>query len=1449
MQKRINVKSLAILLASGAVLCSGAHFLHGYQVRSNAGILLAQADRAEQEGRLDVATSYLARYVTLAPADIDARAKYALLIANPKKANEPKALLQAFLVLSRTVQLAPDRDDVRRQLVHIAMNPRLRRYTDAAAHLDKLPAKGVLLGLRAVCMEEMGNYRDARLYYEKALTAAPSELDNFVRLASLLRNNADAVRRDKKADVVRKDEKDAKEDTLKVADDVITAMIAANPRNADAYLIRARYRQQTASPVADRDQLRAEVEADLREAQRLTPDAIDVILAIAELERDRGKPTAARDLLCVGIKRYPKEWSLVQALSRVEVLDDKLDAAIAVLRDGLKAMPDQADLLWNYAHLLIRKQQDAEAAEVISRLGKIGMPRPELDYLQARIHFNHQQWLKTTRTLEHVYPLFRRNHDQRKDWFSFNLALECSLMLGICYEQLGDPYRAATAYGRVVAHDPLSIAGRHGQARMSWALGKFDSAEQVYRHLLGQRVVPPAVWVELAQVLIARNQQSQRPDWNRVLQVVAEAEKQPEKSRPSSVTLAVLRAEVMAARNDYDAARRHLEKAADNKQTRPAEVWVGLAGVELRRGNIDEAVAVLDEAVKYVGDHVELRLARARLWARRGGSGAAKALAALGAGIERFGDADQLRLLRVLAEAHGETGDHAAAMRLWRQVAERRENDLGSRFTLFELAIAAGNETAMRQLTEAIREIEGEQEGMLWRFCLACRRIWQAEHGDKTGLVEAANLLKMVGDRRPAWARVPLAQAEIDNLQGRPDAAVANYKRAVQLGEQRPAIIKQLVRFLTDQGHHLAAEEMILKLRAPAPGLLSGVERPAAEVALFKRDYGKALELARAAVPPDSKDYRDHIWLGRVLWATGMVKEAEASLRRALVLAHDVPEPWVALVQHLVRTNDKSQAEAVIHQAEQKLPMGAAMLDMAQCYDMVGKTERARELYEAAFAARPQDVAVLRAMVIHYLRSNRPDDAKVHLHTILRLKNCPASDVAWANRWLAMATAAGGGNQNSLAALSLLGVTSDETPVVPPTAANGDDVRAKIAILANQPGVRKRRQAIALLESLVQAQRITTDEQFVLAKLYDSVGEWRQTRGLMTDLLSAIADKHQNAANLAEKAAWQNRYATYLAFYCGKLVGREELREALLWQAKLEQLEPHSARNWDIKARLLAKQHKAAAAVPALRKLVDHNPATRVAIAGLLEQIGEISAAEEMFVKHMAVAKEPERLLTAALFFGRQNRTANALDLCEQAWQTCKPDAVAAVSVAVLYRAKSAEAHCQRVVDRLQAAIAAHPDTATFLTNLAAVRRLQGQHQEATELLRQAAERDKSDSLVRNNLAWLYALQGKADEALSVISDAIALRGEQANLLDTRAVAFIAKGKHALAVKDLQEVIAESPTASRYFHLAQAQLGTRNLVAARDAFERGKALGLSESTVDQLERGAFRQLLVQLDKR
>jgi tetratricopeptide (TPR) repeat protein len=1441
-RKKLNIKLLGCLLGAAALLGTVVHFLHAYQVRRNADVFVALADEARQRAdspepkaraaNVRQEVDYLGRYLALVPDDFPIRTRFALRLADKDMATNPRAVQRAYFVLGQVLSRDPSLQDVRRRVVDLAMDYRLQRFSDAQEHLTKLletaPQDGELLGLLARCLEATGKYKDARAKYEKAIERRPAELENYLRLAYLLRERPGQVK--------QKGEKI--EELGDRADEQINRMVEVNSKNFKAYLNRVHYRKAFARSREDQGPLIAK---DVEEAYGLQPDDAEAILALAGLRQEQSKPDEARELLNDARTKHAKDSRVVQALARLELFQGRPDAALQCLRDGLKTVGEHPDLLWNYAYLLIQ-QRDPEAPAAIGRLVKVGMPEPELNYLRARIDCNDSKWARAARSLEHLYPHFTRGYEQRRDWFSLNLELECNLLLGRCYEEMGDPDRAATVYGRVVSRDPRSVAGRLGLARMKWSLGQLAEAESEYRQLLALEVkLPETVWVEMSQLLIVRNLREERSNWGSIKDDLDKAEKRPD--GPDKATLTLLRAEVDAAQNDFSAARRHLEDFKDQKNV---QIRVAQAGLALREEKLDEALAVLDKANRDLGDLVELRLARARYWSRRGGPDAARELARLGQNLEAFKNPqDQLRLRRGLADAYGQICEFKEAARLWRQIADERPSDLGSRLTLFDLALLSGDEGRLGPLEKEIEKLETDDHAFSL-YCDACWRIWKAEHDDKSGLPEAAQNLKKVADRRPGSSRVWLALAQAEDLQGQDSAAAENYKRAVLLGEQRPAVIRSLVQNLTKRGHHVEAEEIVRRLKVQSPALLVGLERAEAELAVFRQNKDKALEMARKAVKADSTDYKDLIWLGQILWAAEKYADAEKSLRRALSLNDQVPETWVALVNYLNRTGERKRAEEVLREAEQKLPRGNE-LHLAQCWYVLGNMERADKLYEAAFKAHPEDDAVLYDMAMLCLRTNRMKEAERHLDTIIRLKSSAPDRVARAKRIQALLMASEGDYQKSQKAMEMLGSESAARD-------NVADIRTRVAILANRPGVADRRKAIELLEGLVTKKAASLDDRFALAQLYESVGDPGRSRTQMMGLLSAAAEQLGHA-RASEKKALQDSYAGYLVYHCLTLLRPEKLADAKLrevraYQADLEAVEPGTFRSLEVKARLLKREGKAAEVVPSLKKLAATDDTLVRPVAALLDQIDQTAAAGEMYEHYVAQSKDPQAVLVLAAFLGRHDRLSEALALCEKAWKTCPPEAVSGACVVILHEAKSGLTGAPRVSAWIEQAIDRNPDKTGLLTDLAAVRRLQGRHQDAVELLRKISARDKSDPLALNNLAWLLALTGKGDEAIEKINTAIKLRGELAELLDTRAVAYLnVKGKHKDAVKDLEDAIAEMPTAHRYFHLAQAYAASGNERDANDALRRARALGLNESSVDPLELSPYRQLMTQLDRR
>jgi Tfp pilus assembly protein PilF len=189
---------------------------------------------------------------------------------------------------------------------------------------------------------------------------------------------------------------------------------------------------------------------------------------------------------------------------------------------------------------------------------------------------------------------------------------------------------------------------------------------------------------------------------------------------------------------------------------------------------------------------------------------------------------------------------------------------------------------------------------------------------------------------------------------------------------------------------------------------------------------------------------------------------------------------------------------------------------------------------------------------------------------------------------------------------------------------------------------------------------------------------------------------------------------------------------------------------------------------------------------------------------------------------------------------------VAGVCLGILYKAKPSNIHFQRVEQLLTAAIQKER-TAVLLDYLGALHNLQGDLAAAATDFRAALALEANDLTALNNLSWLLAFQpSKNAEALEMVNRVIKIAGPHPGVLDTRGVIHLTAGRAAQAVQDLEDAVAEAPTASRYFHLAQAHQLAKNRTSAMAALMEANRLGLNESGLNALERTAYQRLCVQL---
>jgi tetratricopeptide (TPR) repeat protein len=988
------------------------------------------------------------------------------------------------------------------------------------------------------------------------------------------------------------------------------------------------------------------------------------------------------------------------------------------------------------------------------------------------------------------------------------------------------------------------MPARLGQASALLTLGRADEALEEYRKVADQ---DPAARVTVARLLLTQNlrrpQEQRTQHWPEVDRALDEADQ----AMPNSIEVVILRADALAARGQLDQARDRLDQARD-RQPSQVELWIALAHLAVSQGKPEAMLGVLDEARQQLGDRVELRLARTSYWGRRGGQEAPKALEQLGRDLDQFSAEDRLRLEDGLAGAFARLGDLDRAERLWTRVADQRPDDLRTANLLLDLAFQTGDMDAVQRAVDRLRRIEGE-DGTLWRYGEVGRLTLLVRRGDTKPLGAARLMLAEVARRRPEWSRVPLLEAEIAELEGNPERAIEAYVRAIDRGEREPRAIRRVVGLLNARRRFAEADRVVQKLleQAPPSGTLGQL---AAEMSLRHQDQQRALELASRAVSSDSKDYRDHLWLGQLYLATGRRAEAGTALRRAVTLAGDAPETWVGYVEYLARTDPKDrpvslqtiQVEDAIHEARSKLPPDRASLALAHCYETTGHVDQAEGQFQAALAANPGDAAPLQAIAGFYARTGQATKAEPYLREILDPRTkASESQMAWARRQTALRLTAQGGYPRIREALALI----DRN-----LRAHGESVedqRLKALLLTQQPGGRQ--EAIRIFEDLARRQPPTPDEKFLLAQFYEAGREWAKARELMLSLLASDGED-----------------PLYLAAFTRSLLRQGQVDEADPWLTKLERLRPQDVQTVELKARALAARGQGAQAATMLKAYAQGKDVNRGRLAVLLEELGQLNAtggkareadalfdaAGVMYSEYISQSKRPEATLLRAGFLARRGHLREALDLCEQARQTCPPEAIFQTSVEALYAAQEVDDEdCERVARWLEAAIQENPESIQPRFKLAFLRSRQGRYRDAEALYRQMIERGVSQGAPLNNLAWLLALQGSREstEALELVNRAMAIDGPGPNLLDTRAVVHLALGRGDAALKDLERAVSIDPTAGVYFHLARAYLMSKDRSAAAAAWRKAKAAGLTAAALHPLERKIYEQVLHELERR
>ncbi len=1454
--KRLNVK-LALWLV-GIILVSvvGTHFLHGFQLERNADSLKLQAENAVKQGNSEEAIKNYEQYLKYKD-EAPSYAELAKLVddAAQKPSSSLSEKRRAYSVLEEAIRRHPELADARERLIEYMLM--MRRFDDGISHINYLNSNGKTgpklelqrarcqLGMRdqvkaTQTLYNLVGFDNASGQWKSDPGPGAQETDAFLLLAQLVYSNPDGPKR---------------------ADEVMSQMIAYNPNSAKAYLSRAQF-VNTVSRASGKPEVMNEalpkVKADLDKAFEIAPNDPEVMLAMATMalaEKDFGR---SKELLEKARAEHPEKQEVYLLLAQLAASQQDLPAGVAILKEGVAKAEIVQTLLPALFDLQLSTRDLTGALMTCDEMSKRELYVPEyVRYARARVKFAEQDFWEASREFESVRPALGRS-------MFAGLLPQLDLMLADCYSALGLPDRQLEAARRVAQSIPGNLIALVSEASALQRLGRFDEATVNIQPLADNVENLPALRPQVLQLLIA--DQTRRPkeerDWTTVNKLAEILAADPARTKLDNQ---ILKAELLMAQDQLEAAQTIL-LACRKDDPKDQRVWAALTRLLQVTNRADRIGTLLDQAEKEVGDVPTLRMERLRRIVSEGGDDAKSKLQELEKGIDQFTDEQQVALMLQLGAAYLQFRDTETAKRCWKFAMEHDAKNSAVRQMLFELMADTNDTAGMEAVLKNIHDSSNwGPQSPLYKYARAMyliRPLASKDAGqnteltddDRKQLTDARRLIKEALSVRGEWSSLWRVQAEIDHFEGNVDGAIDSYKRALACSQAgQPVVARRLVRLLHSRRRYSEADDALKYVgEISSTDPLSTVLK---QSLVQQGDITGALQLAEKDVAEDPDNPANQVALAQVLEQAGRPEEAEAAYRKAVESGSKLPQTWILLVRHLVANKKKPAALEAIGQATPVL--GDNVTALAQLYELVEDPQEAERNYLAAIEAKPGDTAALRQLVEFYFRQARSGPANEFAKSVNRAdpylqkivdtaKNSKDAqglrDLGWARRSQAEIIASSGVYEDVVKATKLIEQNARDGKLPP------EDIQAIVQLLSKRQEPESRARSTRLIEQLAQIRPLQPREQLVLGQLYEVQGDWSRAKELMVSSMTEQGQDPEAILALAQALTKHGEYeeASRWLTTLDEMMGKVEPRVSNALKPAL----------FELRAKVLAKTGQGQQAVAVLRQLVPSplppSEIRRLAeVAMLMEQLEQYDAAQQLLEEY--VSQEKRGTIALAAYLGRRGEVDKAFAMMEEARKQQKISEVLPVALETLrYNPDQATAERFKLMEDWAAAgLQNEADLPRIKLLMAEIKDLQGKYDDVEKLYREVLAAKETTpaqaALVKNNLAFLLAMTKKdLPEALKLINESIEVMGPMSDLLDTRGLVYLNQGDLKQAMVDLKLSASDSPTVSKYLHLALAEKQADNLDAARNAIAQAEELKDNRARLTPLERKSYQQLVDEL---
>jgi tetratricopeptide (TPR) repeat protein len=1415
--RKLNVRFFLFMTAGFVLFVGGLFAVHHFQHDRIAAAELWQANNARQAEKFDKAAAHYERYLEFEPDDAAVMTTYAEMLeqdmeAQPLGSRNPRKIVY---LLEEALKHQSGRDDLRRRVVKYYLYPRMRRFKDAETHLDILQRTyaedGSLWQQRAICQENTGQYEAAAESLRQATRFPPDQIHGYELLAAMLRRHLNRYQQ---------------------ADAVIKEMMTRHADSPEAYLARARYNLEFGL---------GDIASDAAEAIRLAPDNPEAILLHARALQQNNKVAEAAAQLERGLKLYPNDPRMIRHLAWIEYFQNKRDSARERLQAGIINCPDAFDLHTALAELLIQGKMFDQVQKIIAEMKAKGVREERITYLTARIAVERGQWTEAIGLLEKLRPEARPYHD---------LSVQINILLAHSYKQLGDTERELESLKHVLEHDVQSIPARLGIASLYASSNRIGEAIKEYEQLMSLPGAPASAAVDMVRLIIVRKKRTpaEKPTWPEIEQLITTIERR----YPTSSEIVLAKSDLLAAQGKQKEAATMLADACANSND--PRLWMQSAQTAEQADG--SGLAVLDDAVKHVGDLPEFRLKRAALLISRSATLAHVALKELELAPQAlteeqrarqikeklppgFTDDQKTQLLVGLGELYFTIQDYANARRLFQKVAADHAGDLHVRILLIEIALRENDRDSLPALFTEARRLE-PPGGTIMPMLEVRYQLALAESGDHSAAEKARTLLETIKQQRPAWPLVHECLGRLAEVDDDKPRAIDCYRQAIELGDAEMQTHHRLIRLLVEARREKDAEEVLARVKQQGNMPLARQRSMIASVSPLLQN-SVVQQFVQQSITKSNSDPDELEWLGKMMWDTGDHDKALAAFRAAVAQGGHIPDRWVTLVKALASDRKLDEAKQAMEEARKRLPPDLAARTIANCFEILQQYEDALREYQQALKDQPNDSLLLRRYVHLLLNLGRIKDAIAKLTEIVAKPGSLAKDdVAWARRNLAMLGTMERKPEQYVLAYKLLG--QNEAELGP----NLEDMRAQVVLLTQQPPrageeTPPRRRALQLLEKIVQYPDANRDDHFALAKLYDAERNWVK------------AEKEYRFVIAADP-----KNPMPIALFARRLLQLGKLTESAQAVQQVDKLAPGTSLAANLRSRLQFQTGETERLLADLTSFANRDPhpaekADREFLAGSLldeftrsttnphpESRGRLREAAVTFYER-SIRFHPESVVRMVALWSHTGEMEAALRWLHDPRMKIPLNLRASAEIAALRASHANETQCLAVEKWLREAAAEHPEI-TLDLHMADLAELRHDFKTAEQLYRKVLKKDENQPVVMNNLAWVLANIGPSVEALALAQKSIAMVGPVPDLLDTRARAFLALGRSSEAIQDMEDAINDSPTALRYFQLAVAEEMNANSAGAQDAFQHSVQLGIDSRDLHPVDLPVYARL-------